>query len=102
MLSGKFNGFDIHTLNLPSYGSITIQMIQIFDKLKIESEVDWTFKISSAIEEAYKYRPFQKNMDSIKSILSQKRAKEIALDIENSNSEITYNDLIANYKKQKH
>ncbi|MDA7602794.1 gamma-glutamyltransferase [Flavobacteriaceae bacterium] len=93
VLSGKFNGFDIHTLNLPSYGSITIQMIQIFDKLKIESEVDWTFKISSAIEEAYKYRPFQKNMDSIKSILSQKRAKEIALDIENSNSEITYNDL---------
>ena len=93
VLSGKFNGFDIHTLNLPSYGSITIQMIQIFDKLKIESEVDWTFKISSAIEEAYKYRPFQKNLDSIKSILSQNRAEEIALDIENSNSEIAFNDL---------
>ena len=26
-LTGKFNGYDIHTLNLPSYGSITIQMI---------------------------------------------------------------------------
>ena len=35
----------------------------------------------------------KKNIDSIKSILSQKRAEEIALDIENSNSEIAYNDL---------
>ena len=93
VLNGKFNNFDIHTLNLPSYGLITIQMIQIFDKLKIESEVDWTFKISSAIEEAYKYRPFQKNIDSIKSILSQKRAEEIALDIENSSSKIAYSNL---------
>ena len=32
------------------YGSITIQMIQIFDQLKIENERDWTLKISSAVE----------------------------------------------------
>ena len=97
VLTGKFNGYDINTLNLPSYGSITIQMIQIMDQLKIESEVDWTFKISSAIEKAYKYRPFQKNLDSVKSILSQNRAEQIALDIESANSEIAYNDLIKKF-----
>tara|TARA_B100001027_G_scaffold44611_1_gene28910 strand:+ start:3991 stop:5595 length:1605 start_codon:yes stop_codon:yes gene_type:complete len=90
ILKGKFNGYDIHTLNLPSYGSITIQMLQIFDNLNINSEVDWTFKISGAIEESYKYRPFQKNKDSLKNILSLKRAKEIALDIEAKNNNIAY------------
>ncbi len=63
VLTGKFNGYDIHTLNLPSYGSITIQMIQIFDQLKINNERDWTLKISSAVEESYKYRFFQNNID---------------------------------------
>tara|TARA_X000000368_G_scaffold77916_1_gene58204 strand:- start:477 stop:2078 length:1602 start_codon:yes stop_codon:yes gene_type:complete len=88
VLTGKFNGYDINTLNLPSYGSITIQMIQIMDQLKIESERDWNLKISSAIEEAYRYRPYQKDIDSIKSILSLDRAKEIAADIENNHTDI--------------
>ena len=88
VLTGKFNGYDINTLNLPSYGSITIQMIQIMDQLKIESERDWNLKISSAVEEAYRYRPFQKDTDSVKSILSVDRAKEIALDIENNHTNI--------------
>lgn len=90
VLVGKFNGYDIHTLNLPSYGSITIQMIQIFDQLKIENERDWTLKISSAVEESYKYRFFQKNLDSVNSILSINRAKQIASNIEDNQSEFVY------------
>ena len=90
VLTGKFNGYEIHTLDLPSYGSITIQMLQIFDQLNISSELDWTFKISSAIEESYKYRSFQNNTDSLKSILSLRRAKEIALDIEALNNDFAY------------
>ncbi|GIS00175.1 MAG: hypothetical protein CM15mP102_09950 [Flavobacteriales bacterium] len=34
-------------------------MIQIFDQLKIENERDWTLKISSAVEESFKYRFFK-------------------------------------------
>ena len=90
VLTGKFNGYDIHTLNLPSYGSITIQMIQIFDQLKIENERDWTLKISSAVEESYKYRFFQKNLDSLNSILSINRAKQIASNIEDNQSEVVF------------
>ena len=90
VLTGKFNGYDIHTLNLPSYGSITIQMIQIFDQLKIENERDWTLKISSAVEESYKYRFFQNNQDSVNSILSINRAKQIANNIENNQSEVAF------------
>ena len=88
VLTGKFNGYDINTLNLPSYGSITIQMIQIMDQLKIESERDWNLKVSRAVEEAYRYRPYQKDVDSVKSILSVDRAKQIALDIENNHTDI--------------
>ena len=88
VLTGKFNGYDVKTLNLPSYGSITIQMIQIMDQLKIESERDWNLKVSRAVEEAYRYRPYQKDVDSVKSILSVDRAKEIALDIENNHTDI--------------
>ena len=90
VLTGKFNGYDIHTLNLPSYGSITIQMIQIFDQLKINNERDWTLKISSAVEESYKYRFFQNNQDSVNSILSINRAKQIASNIENNQSEVAF------------
>jgi gamma-glutamyltranspeptidase/glutathione hydrolase len=88
VLTGKFNGYDVNTLNLPSYGSITIQMIQIMDQLKIESERDWNLKVSRAVEEAYRYRPYQKDVDSVKSILSVDRAKQIALDIENNHTDI--------------
>ena len=41
VLLGDFNGYRIHALDLPSYGSITIQMLQIFDYLDIKNEGDW-------------------------------------------------------------
>jgi len=91
VLVGKFNGYDIYTLNLPSYGSITIQMIQIFDQLEIKDERDWTLKVSKAVEESYRYRFFQNNIDSLNSILSVSRAKQIASDIEKNQSETALN-----------
>ena len=94
VLTGKFNGYNINTLNLPSYGSITIQMIQIMDQLKIESERDWNLKVSRAVEESYRYRPYQKDVDSVKSILSVDRAKEIALNIEKNHTDIVSIDQI--------
>jgi len=96
VLEGKFNGYNIHTLNLPSYGSITIQMLQIFDNLEINDEKDWSIKMSSAIEESYKYRPYQKNVDSLKSILSLNTARNIANSIE-KNAIVSYQNKIKEY-----
>ena len=96
VLEGKFNGYNIHTLNLPSYGSITIQMLQIFDNLVINNEKDWSIKISSAIEESYKYRPYQKNVDSLKSILSINAARNIAGSIE-KNTIVSYQNELKEY-----
>ena len=64
-------------------------MLQIFDYLDIKNENDWTIKISSAIEEAYNYRPYQKK-DSVISILSINTAKQIANKIEDLNLKFTF------------
>ena len=100
VLSGEFNDYQIHTLNLPSYGSITINMIQTFDNLSINDEKDWTIKVSSAVEESYRYRPYQNNIDSIRSILSKETAKRIADKIESTNMVITYNNEVKKYDYQ--
>ncbi|MBL6654726.1 MAG: gamma-glutamyltransferase, partial [Flavobacteriaceae bacterium] len=100
VLSGEFNNYQIHTLNLPSYGSITINMIQTFDNLSINDEKDWTIKVSSAVEESYRYRPYQNNIDSVRSILSKETAKRIADKIESTNMVITYNNEVKKYEYQ--
>ena len=100
VLTGEFNDYQIHTLNLPSYGSITINMIQTFDNLSINDEKDWTIKVSSAVEESYRYRPYQSNIDSVRSILSKETAKRIADKIESTNMVITYNNEVKKFDYQ--
>ena len=100
VLTGEFNNYQIHTLNLPSYGSITINMIQTFDNLSINDEKDWTIKVSSAVEESYRYRPYQSNIDSVRSILSKETAKRIADKIESTNMVITYNNEVKKFDYQ--
>ena len=86
VLTGNFKGYDIHSLYLPSYGAITIQILQILDNLKIESEKEWAIKISTASKRAFEYRYHQNNPDSLKSILSYDNAMQIANEINNDNS----------------
>ena len=100
ILTGEFNDYQIHTLNLPSYGSITINMIQTFDNLSINDEKDWTIKVSSSVEESYRYRPYQSNIDSVRSILSKETAKRIADKIESTNMVITYNNEVKKFDYQ--
>ena len=100
VFTGEFNDYQIHTLNLPSYGSITINMIQTFDNLSINDEKDWTIKVSSAVEESYRYRPYQSNIDSVRSILSKETAKRIADKIESTNMVITYNNEVKKFDYQ--
>ena len=52
--------------------------------------------MSSAIEESYKYRPYQKNVDSLKSILSLNTARNIASSIE-KNAIVSYQNEIKEY-----
>ena len=86
VLTGNFQGYKIHSLYLPSYGAITIQILQILDNLNIQTENELAIKISSASERAYKYRYYQNNPDSLKSILSYDLARKIANKINNDDS----------------
>lgn len=89
IVAGEFNGYKVHSLYLPSYGAINIQILQIMDHLDIESEVDWALKVGLASESAYMNRPYQRNKDSLKSILSIKKAKQIADRINSQNLKIS-------------
>ena len=83
VLKGRFNGNEIYALNLPSYGAITIQILQIMDHLKFpQSEEEWAMQFDKATALAYTYRQHQQNKDSLKQILDYNRAKEWARSIE--------------------
>ena len=86
VLTGNFKGYDIHSLYLPSYGAITIQILHILDNLKIQTEKELALKISTASNLAFEYRYHQNNPDSLKSILSYDNAMQIANEINNDNS----------------
>ena len=83
VLNGSYKGFDIYSLFLPSYGAITIQILQIIDALNFneKSEKEWAYHIGKTTNLAYKYRKKQSNPDSLKMILSKEKAKEWASDI---------------------
>ena len=83
VLKGSYKGFDIYSLFLPSYGAITIQILQIIDALDFneDSEKEWAYYLGKTTDLAYKYRKKQNNPDSLKMILSKEKAKEWANDI---------------------
>ena len=83
VLNGSFKGLDIYSLFLPSYGAITIQILQIIDALNFNenSEKEWAYYIGKTTDLAYKYRNKQSNPDSLKMIISKEKAKEWANDI---------------------
>ena len=80
VLTGSYKGFDIYSLFLPSYGAITIQILQIIDALDFNenSEKEWAYYLGKTTDLAYKYRKKQNNPDSLKMILSKEKAKEWA------------------------
>ena len=82
VLHGKYYGHDIHSLYLPSYGAITIQILQILDHLKgIQSEEQWAQEVGEATKIAYTYRKKQDNQDSLALILSYAHAGKLAQQI---------------------
>ena len=75
ILQGKFQGTKVYSLNLPSYGAITIQILQIMDQLSpSNSEEIWATQFDAATSLAYTYRKYQQNPDSLTKILNYKQA----------------------------
>ncbi len=77
ILSGKYRGYDIKSLYLPSYGAITIEILNILDKIDLAgiSNSKWVELISKASKIAYRDRSIQNNQDSLKKIISSEYAE---------------------------
>ena len=96
VLQGSFQGLTVKALNLPSYGAITIQILQILDQLsQAQTEEDWAIDLGEVTELAYTYRKHQKNRDSLKQILSYENASKWAAQIEQNQLEL----VAENYKQ---
>ena len=78
IVQGKIQGYDIYGLYLPSFGAITIQILQILDALTLDVASDscWVSQVGKSIAVAYAYRQYQKDEDSLKEILSYQRAQQ--------------------------
>ena len=75
VLQGKFKNTEVYALNLPSYGAITIQILQIMDQLpKSNSEESWAKQFDAATSLAYTYRNYQQNSDSLAKIINYNEA----------------------------
>jgi gamma-glutamyltranspeptidase/glutathione hydrolase len=83
VFQGVFQGLKVFALNLPSFGAITIQILQIMDHITVEkSEEDWARQIGEVTKLAYSYRKHQQDRDSIDRILSYGQAAKWAKQIE--------------------
>jgi Gamma-glutamyltransferase len=92
IVDGVFKDHKVHSLYLPSFGAITVQILQILDHLpSFNSEEDWALSNGKATEIAYKYRKKQENLDSLNLILSYEKAGELADKIDSSFSNIQTN-----------
>jgi len=80
ILSGNYKGYKIAALYLPSYGAITIEMLQILNHfdLKEKTDYEWIRTISESIKLAYKDRSIQKDTILLKKIVSKDYALEQA------------------------
>ena len=99
IVKGKYKKNDVYSLFLPSFGAITIQILQILDNLPMaNTEEEWVKNIGIATKLAYKNRDYQDIDDSLNNILSYSKAKEIADKINNGN-EFVVNDNFSNLPK---
>ena len=75
---GKFNNYKVFSLFLPSYGALTIQVLQLMDQFKdLNNEENWSFLVGKATKLSYGYRRLQENKDSLVNILSYEKAKKM-------------------------
>ena len=93
ILKGTYKEHAIYSPFLPSYGAITIQILQILDHLSpSNNEEEWAQQLGEATEIAYSYREFQKNEDSLANILSYEKADKWAKQIQTN--KVVLNDFL--------
>lgn len=85
ILSTKYKGYLVESLYLPSYGAITLNILNILNHfdLSTDNEAEDVFVTNEAIRIAYEKRKYQKNIDSLKSILSYEGSVKEAQTIKN-------------------
>lgn len=98
ILSGNYRGHDLHALWVPSFGALTIQILQILENLPMADlqNADWASAVSQAINIAYqdRYKQMLSNTDSIVNVLTSKEyAKEQAMKININGSSMGAIDL---------
>lgn len=94
VITGKFQNAQVYSLFLPSYGAITIQILQILDHFSpFNSEEEWATTLGKVTDFAYSYRQYQKNNDSLTNIISYDKAKEWAYQLQEENlQKVAYNE----------
>lgn len=81
IVEGTYRGFDLHGLWLPSFGAITIEIMQILEHLPMNDlhGADWLSAVGQAIELAYADRYRQKSgIAVVDTILDKAYAKTLA------------------------
>jgi len=82
ILSSDYRGHTLHALSLPSYGAITLEIMNILENLSMQEadEATWASNMYRAIERAYEDRGKQYN-DSIDILISKPYAAQLADEI---------------------
>lgn len=71
ILLGRFQNHTLHSLYLPSFGALTLQILQIMDHLpKVKTEEEWAKQVGEVTEWSYSFRHKQKIEDSLQKIIS--------------------------------
>jgi gamma-glutamyltranspeptidase/glutathione hydrolase len=82
ILHSSYRGYDFYALSMPSYGAITLEIMNILENMPMQevSEADWAANMYLAIERAYQDRGKQ-YADSIGILISKEYARQAAEEI---------------------
>lgn len=80
MVEGSYRGFGLHGLFIPSYGAITIEMLQILENFDLADvpETTWAELVYQANVKAYEDRYGQEDLEVGKRLTSKEYAKTLA------------------------
>lgn len=91
VLKGSYRNHDIHALYLPSFGAVTIQILQLLDQLNPIKKDDpsWAKIVGKVTKMAYDYRQYQTNQDSLNSMLAPNSARRMMADLDMNKGDIS-------------
>jgi gamma-glutamyltranspeptidase/glutathione hydrolase len=80
VVKGSYRGHDLIGLWIPSFGAITIEILQILETLDAGAlnEADWALAVSEAIRLGYLDRPGQEDWDDAVRLTSKEYAAQVA------------------------